>query len=102
MDPNYHTAAAIFHRFRRALLTDDQPFADQLLANTNELVPLVQAEFEGDLMDYEIFLLAGTLANLRQIQALKTRITALAARLEDHSGSKCSNSSSTNPSSCSE
>ena len=94
MDPNYHTVAAIFHRFRRALLTDDQPFADQLLANTNELVPLVHAEFEGDLMDYEIFLLAGTLANLRQIQALKQRIAVLAARLQDHSGSNVSDSSS--------
>ena len=94
MDPNYHTATAIFHRFRRALLTDDQPFADQLLANTKELIPLVRAEFEGDLMEYEIFLLAGVLANLRQIQALKAKIASLAAMLGAHPDSNVSDSSS--------
>ncbi len=77
MDPNYHTAEAIFGRFRRALLTDDQPFADQLLASTKELLPDVQAEFEGDLMEYEIFLLAGLLANLLKILELKERINQL-------------------------
>jgi hypothetical protein len=77
MDPNYHTAAAIFGRFRRALLTDDQPFADQLLTLTKEQLSDVQTEFEGDLMEYEIFLLAGLLANMRQIETLKDRIESL-------------------------
>jgi hypothetical protein len=77
MDPNYHTAAAIFGRFRRALLTDDQPFADQLLTLTKEQLSDVQTEFEGDLMEYEIFLLAGLLANMRQIETLKDRIESV-------------------------
>jgi len=81
MNPNYHTAAAIFGRFRRALLTDDQPFADQLFRKASELVPVVQDEFEGDLMEYEIFLLAGLLANIREIQALKARIESLSEKI---------------------
>jgi hypothetical protein len=94
MDPNYHSAESIFRRFRRALLTDDQPFADQLLARTNEQLPLVQEEFAGDLMEYEIFLFAGLLANLRQIQELKQRIKLLSEKLNAQTVSNSSNSSS--------
>ena len=94
MDPNYHRAAAIFGRFRRALLTDDQPAADQLLANASQLAPLVREEFQDDLMEYEIFLLAGVLANLRQIQVLKARVRQLSEKIDIHSRVNSSKSSS--------
>lgn len=94
MDPNYHTAAAIFHRFRRAMLTDDQPVADQWFSAASEFVPIVQEEFGDDLMGYEILLLAGLLANLRLVQALKTRIADLSAKLYTQPDSNSSNSSS--------
>ena len=81
MDPNYHTAAAIFGRFRRALLTNDQPFADQLFVKASDLVPLIQEEFEDDLMEYEIFLFASLLSNMRQIQAMKEKINILSEKL---------------------
>lgn len=81
MDPNYHTAAAITRRFRRTLLTDDQPFADRMHAKANELVPLIREEFQDDLMDYEIFLLACLLVNLRETLALKARIEALSEKI---------------------
>lgn len=94
MDPNYHAASQIFQRFRRALLTDDQTPADQLLDNTNLLVARIREEFQDDLMEYEIFLLAGTLANLRQIMALKKRIETLAKKLDAQTHSDLPGSSS--------
>lgn len=81
MDPNYHSPAAIFGRFRRTLLTDDQPFADILLARSNERLPKIQAEFEGDLMEYEMFLLAGLLANMQLIEELKEKIKVLSEKI---------------------
>ena len=93
MDPNYHSPAAIFGRFRRTLLTDDQPFADELLARSNERLPDIRAEFEGDLMEYEMFLLAGLLANMQLIEDLKVRIRILSEKIESHSNSNSSNSS---------
>ncbi len=74
MDSDRHTPAAIFGRFRSTLLTDDQPFADQLFAKASEVVPTVREAFDGELMDYEIFLLAGLLVNMREIRALKKKI----------------------------
>jgi hypothetical protein len=65
---------AIFHRFRRALLTHEQPVADIQFRKASELVPEIEAEFGDDLMDFEMFLLAGVLANMREIERLKERI----------------------------
>jgi len=87
MDPNYHSPPAIFGRFRRTLLTDDQPFADELFARSNERLPEIQAEFGDDLMEYEMFLLAGLLANIQLIEDLKARIKILSEKFESQPSS---------------
>jgi hypothetical protein len=68
---------AIFKRFRRALLTHEQPVADIQFRKASELMPEIEAEFENDLMDFEMFLLAGVLANIREIERLKREIEEL-------------------------
>jgi hypothetical protein len=80
---NYHTPAAIFGRFKRALLTHEQEPAEQFFVKASELIPEVQAAFEDDpLMEFEIFLLAAWLANTREIREMFRIMDKLETKLE--------------------
>jgi hypothetical protein len=81
MDKYSHQA--IFQRFRRALLTQEQPVADIQFRKASELMPEIEAVLGDDLLDFEMFLLAGVLANIRDIQRLKREIEELESRLGD-------------------
>lgn len=73
----YYYSASIFSRFRITLFNHDQADADRFFKKASELVLDVEREFESELMEFEVFLLAGVLSNMREIDGLRKAIAKL-------------------------
>lgn len=69
-------------RFRRALLTDDYYLFDDWRTSAVEQLPELE-ELEGELMKYEIFLLAALLFGMREVIELRKEVDTYKNLLEN-------------------
>ena len=65
----YFWAGHIHNRMYITVHTDDQPFLELQFQKASALLPELE-ELNGILLEYEVFLLAGLLVNIREIREL--------------------------------
>ncbi len=84
MDKSRYSPEAITDRMYRTVLTDYQPHLKAQFQKASELIPELES-LDDILNEYEIFLLAGVLVNIREIRELKERTEELKARMSVYS-----------------